>query len=436
MATTTNTLENHWMPFTANRDFKAAPRLLVRGQGMYYWTHTGRQILDGASGLFCCAAGHGRREIADAVAAQLNEMDYIPHFQFAHPSSFELANRLGRITPGDLNHVFFVNSGSEAIDTALKIAMAFHRARGDGQRTRFVSRERAYHGVNLGGTSLSGLMRNREAFGAVIPGVVHMRHTWTGEQRFVRGQPEAGADLADDLRRFVDLYGGSTIAACFVEPIAGSTGVLVPPVGYLQRLREICDDQGILLVFDEVICGFGRTGRPFGADSFAVVPDMMTMAKALTNGTQPMGAVAVRDGIYETVVERAGEAAVELFHGYTYSAHPAACAAALATLDIYEGEHLFDRARDMSDAFLDAMYALADLPAISDVRGYGMLAAFDLRSDGPPGALGHRCLKRLYDAGLLIKWTGDTGIVAPPLIAEHAHIDTMAGILRDVLADL
>lgn len=436
MAYTTNTLENHWMPFTANRDFKADPRLMVRGEGMHYWTHTGHQVLDGASGLFCCAAGHGRREIADAVAAQLHEMDYIPHFQFGHPSSFELANRLGRITPGDLNHVFFVNSGSEAIDTALKIAMAFHRARGEGQRIRFVSRERAYHGVNLGGTSLSGLMRNRETFGAVIPGVVHMRHTWTGEHRFTRGQPEAGAELANDLQRFVDLYGGSTIAACFVEPIAGSTGVLVPPVGYLQRLREICDTNGILLVFDEVICGFGRTGKAFGADSFGVVPDMMTMAKALTNGTQPMGAVAVRDGVYETVVEKAGDAAVELFHGYTYSAHPAACAAALATLDIYEGERLFDRAREMSGAFLDGMFSLAHLPAVTDVRGYGMLAAFDLRADGPPGALGHRCLKRLFDAGLLIKWTGDTGIVAPPLIAERAHIDTLVGILRDALADL
>jgi len=436
MAYTSNTLENHWMPFTANRDFKADPRLMVRGEGMHYWTHTGRQVLDGASGLFCCAAGHGRREIADAVAAQLHEMEYIPHFQFGHPSSFELANRLARITPGDLNHVFFVNSGSESIDTALKIAMAYHRARGEGQRIRFVSRERAYHGVNMGGTSLSGLVRNRETYGAVMPSVVHMRHTWIGNPRFVRGQPSTGAELADDLQRFVDLYGGSTIAACFVEPIAGSTGVLVPPAGYLERLREICDNYGILLVFDEVICGFGRTGKPFGADSFGVIPDMMTLAKAITNGAQPMGAVAVRDGIYDTIVEQAGEAAVELFHGYTFSAHPAACAAALATLDIYEGEKLFDRAGEMSDAFLDAMFSLADLPAVTDVRGYGLLAAFDLRADGPPGTLGHRCLKRLFEAGLLIKWTGDTGIVAPPLIAERAHIDTMVGILRDALADL
>ncbi len=436
MTYVTNTLENHWMPFTANRDFKENPRLMVRGEGMHYWTHTGHRVLDGASGLFCCAAGHGRREIADAVAAQLGEMDYIPHFQFGHPSSFELANRLARVTPGDLDHVFFVNSGSEAIDTALKIAMAFHRARGEGQRIRFVSRERAYHGVNMGGTSLSGLMRNRETFGAVMPGVVHMRHTWTDANRFTRGQPETGADLADDLQRFVDLYGGSTIAACFVEPIAGSTGVLVPPKGYLQRLREICDRHGILLVFDEVICGFGRTGKAFGADSFGVVPDMMTMAKALTNGTQPMGAVAVRDGVYDTIVERAGETAVELFHGYTYSAHPAACAAALATLDIYKRERLFDRAREMSDAFLDEMFTLADLPAVTDVRGYGMLAAFDLKPDGPPGTRGHKCLKRLFDEGLLIKWTGDTGIVAPPLIAEPGHIQTMAGILRETIAEL
>ena len=436
MSYTTNTLENHWMPFTANRDFKADPRLLVKAEGVHYWTHTGRRILDGSSGLFCCAAGHGRREIAEAVGSQLRQLDYGPPFQWGHPSSFELANRLARITPGDLDHVFFANSGSEAVDTALKIAMAYHSARGEGGRLRFVSRERAYHGVNIGGTSLSGLIKNRETFGGVMPGVVHMRHTWRPESRFVRGQPETGADLADDLQRFAALYGGHTIAACFVEPIAGSTGTLVPPKGYLERLREICDAHGILLVFDEVICGFGRTGKAFAADSFGVVPDMMTLAKALTNGAQPMGAVAVKDEIYETIVDNAPEGAVELFHGYTYSAHPAACAAGLATLDIYEREKLFDRAQAMSERFLDAMFSLADLPAVTDVRGYGMLAAFDIEPEGAPGARGHHCLKRMFEAGLLIKWTGDTGCVAPPLVADDSHIDEIVGIVREVVGSL
>ncbi|MBK8908433.1 MAG: aspartate aminotransferase family protein [Rhodospirillales bacterium] len=429
----TNTLENHWMPFTANRDFKADPRLLVGGDGVHYVSQTGARILDGVSGLFCCAAGHGRRDIADAVAAQLTALDYVPSFQFGHPAAFEFANRLVKITPDGLDHVFFANSGSEAVDTALKIAMAWHRARGEGQRLRFVSRERAYHGVNIGGTSLSGLMRNREAFAAVMPGVVHMRHTWQPGTRFVRGQPETGVELADDLQRAVDTLGGHTIAACFVEPIAGSTGVLVPPKGYLERLRGICDAHGILLVFDEVICGFGRTGKAFGADSFGVTPDMMTLAKALTNGAQPMGAVVVRDDIYETVTEAAPEGAIELFHGYTYSAHPAACAAGLATLDIYERERLFERAAELSEHFLDRMFALQGHDAVIDVRGYGLLAAFDLAPDGAPGARGYRTLKRLFEAGLLIKWTGDTGILAPPLIAEPAQIADMVDILDEVL---
>jgi len=434
MQPTANTLENHWMPFTANRDFKADPRLLVRGEGMFYWTHRGDRVIDGCSGLFCCAAGHGRAEIADAVAAQLRTMEYGPPFQFGHPSSFEVSNRLARMAPGDLNHVFFGNSGSEAVETAMKIAVAYHRARGQGQRQRFVSRERAYHGVNWGGTSLSGLVRNREAFGGGLPGVVHLRHTWQPEARFTRGQPEHGAELAEDLQRFVELYGAETIAACFVEPIAGSTGVLVPPKGYLERLRAICDAHGILLVFDEVICGFGRTGRAFGADSFGVVPDMMTLAKALTNGALPMGAVVVRDTIHDTIVESAPPGAIELFHGYTYSAHPAACSAALATFDIYEGEGLFDRAAALSDHFLDRMFALADLPTVTDVRGYGMLAAFDMAPEETPGARGYRLLKDLYAAGLLIKVTGDAGIVAPPLIAEPEHIDQIGDTLHRVIA--
>lgn len=431
-----NDLDSHWMPFTANRDFKADPRLIVRAEGMYYWSQSGHRILDAASGLFCCAAGHARPEIAEAVSRQLLDMDYAPHFQFGHPSSFALAGRLAQFLPGDLDHLFFCNSGSEAIDTALKIAMAYHRATGQGGRQRFVSRERAYHGVNIGGTSLSGILRNREAFGVVMPGVVHMRHTWSAMERFVRGQPEHGADLAEDLQRFVDLYGGSTIAACFVEPIAGSTGVLVPPKGYLERLRQICDAHGILLVFDEVICGFGRTGAPFAADSFSVMPDMVTMAKAMTNGAQPMGAVAVRAGIYRALTDGAPEHAIELFHGYTFSAHPAACAAALATLDIFVRDDLIARGSALSEGFLERVFSLAELPIVTDVRGYGLLAAFDLAPGAAPGARGYDALKRLFEAGLLLKWTGDTGILAPALVAEESHLDEMVERLRAVLATI
>jgi beta-alanine--pyruvate transaminase len=429
-----NTLENHWLPFTSNRDFKQEPRLLVKGEGVYYWNHKGEKLLDGSSGLFCVAAGHARKEIAEAVGRQLLEMDYGPHFQVAHPSSFELARKVAALTPDGLDYVFFCNSGSESVDTAIKIALAYHRARNDGQRTRFVSRERAYHGVNIGGVSLAGMVRNRETFGAVMPGVVHMRHTWSPDSRFTRGQPEKGAELADDLQRFVDLYGGSTIAACFVEPIAGSTGVLVPPKGYLDRLRKICDAHGILLVFDEVICGFGRTGKAFAAQSFGVTPDMITMAKALTNGAQPMGAVAVSDKIYGTIVDSAPDHAVELFHGYTYSAHPAACAAGIAALDIYEKEGLFQRAAEMSPYFLDAIYSLKGIPAVTDIRGYGMLAGIDLAMDGRPGARGYDATKRLFAAGLHVKFTGDAGIVAPPFVAEKSHIDQMVDILRKVLS--
>jgi len=435
MRYTTNTFEYHWMPFTANRDFKAEPRLVVRGEGVYYWNDKGERVLDGCAGLFCCAAGHGRREIAEAVAAQIMEIDYAPHFQRGHPASFELARRVAMLTPGDLDRVFFTCSGSEAVDTAMKIALAYHRARGQGQRTRFVSRERAYHGVNMGGTALSGIVKNREAFGPGVPGVVHMRHTWLPENRFTVGQAEHGAELAEDLQRLVDLYGADTIAACYVEPIAGSTGCLVPPRGYLERLREICDRNGILLVFDEVICGFGRTGKAFAAQSFGVTPDIITMAKALTNGAQPMGAVAVRTAIYDTLVEAAPEGAVELFHGYTYSGHPVACAAALAALDIYERDGLFERAEQLSAYFLEQVFALSDLPLITDIRGYGMFAGFDLAPAERPGVRGHELQKRLFDAGLHVKATGDAHLLSPPLVAEREHIDEMCRILREVLGE-
>lgn len=436
MLNTTNSLENHWMPFTNNRDFKADPRLLVKAEGLYYTSHQGHKVIDASSGLFCCAAGHCRSEIADAVSDQMREIDYSPHFQIGSPSSFQFAHHLTRLTPDGMNYAFFVNSGSEAVETSLKMAMAYHRARGEGHRNKWVSRERAYHGVNIGGVSLSGLMKNREVFGAVMPGVLHMRHTWMEENRFTKGQPEHGAELAEDLQRACELLGGNNIAACYVEPIAGSTGVLIPPKGYLERIREICDANGILLVFDEVICGFGRLGTPFAAQAFGVTPDIMTMAKALTNGAIPMGAVVVRDEIYQTVIDAAPEGAVEFFHGYTYSGHPAACAAGLATLDIYEKEGLFDRAADISPYFLDAVFALADLDLVSDIRGYGMLAGIDLAPGSAPGARGQEATKRLFKAGLHIKFTGDAGIVAPPLVSEKSHIDEICGLLSEVISGM
>jgi len=431
-----NSLENHWLPFTANRDFKADPRLMVKAEGVYYWNHKGGRLIDGSAGLFCSAAGHGRKEIAEAVYKSMLELDYTPPFQLAHPASFELARKVAALMPGDLDYVFFCNSGSESIDTAIKIALAYHRSRGEGQRQRFVSRERAYHGVNIGGVSLSGMVRNRETFGAVMPGVAHMRHTWLPENRYTMGQPETGAELADDLQRFVDLYGASTIAACVVEPIAGSTGVLVPPKGYLERLRQICDKHGILLVFDEVICGFGRTGKAFAAQSFGVVPDMITMAKALTNGAQPMGAVAVSERIYSTIVDNATPGGVELFHGYTYSAHPAACAAGIAALDIYEREGLFERAAELSPYFLERVFELRDLRQITDIRGYGLLAGFDLAPAERPGARGYEATKKLFAAGMHIKFTGDSGILAPAFVAEKQHIDEMCRLLREVISGL
>ncbi len=429
-------MQNFWMPFTGNRDFKSEPRLMVRAEGVYFWNDNGDQIIDASSGLFCCAAGHCRQEIADAVYKQMQTLDYSPPFQTAQPLSFEFANRVAALTPEGLDHIFFTNSGSESVDTAMKIAYAYHYARGEGQRQRFVSRERAYHGVNMGGVSLSGMVKNRQAFGPGVPGVVHMRHTWLAENRFVKGQPETGVELADDLERLAMNFGPDTIAACFVEPIAGSTGCLVPPKGYLQRLREICDHYGILLVFDEVMTGFGRTGKAFAADSFGVKPDIMTMAKALTNAAQPMGAVAVSDKVHDAIVDAAPERAIELFHGYTYSAHPAACAAGIATMDIFEKEGLFDRAAELSPYFLDSIFALSDLPVITDIRGYGMLAGIDLAPESMPGAKGLAAQKGLYRNGLNLKATGDCLLIAPPLISERAHIDEMCEKLRSTLATM
>ena len=434
---TTNSLEQHWMPFTPNRDFKASPRLVTRSEGMYLWNQNGDRLIDGSSGLFNVAAGHGRKEIAEAVHAQMLFNDYSSSFSIGHPTSYALAAKLTAIMPEPFNHVFFTNSGSESIDTALKMAMAYHRARGEGQRTRFVSRERAYHGVNIGGTSLSGMVKNRETFSGVIPNVVVMRHTWNPDELFVRGQPVTGAELADDLQRACDTWGGTTIAAVFVEPVAGSTGVLVPPKGYLERLREICDANGILLVFDEVITGFGRLGAPFAADAFGVTPDIITMAKALTNGSIPMGAVGVRDEIYETVTNAAPEGAVEFFHGYTYSAHPAACAAGLATLQIYEDEGLFEKAAETSDYFLDRIFELKKFDVVRDIRGLGMLAAVEVHPEpGKPGARGTEAQKKLFWNGCHVKWTGDTAIVAPSFVAGREHVDEIVDCLEKTLKEV
>ncbi|MBG99348.1 MAG: aspartate aminotransferase family protein [Solibacterales bacterium] len=421
------------MPFTANRDFKTAPRLQTRSEGVYYWNEHGDKILDGCSGLFNVAAGHNRPEIREAVYHQLGELDYAPHFQLGFPDSFELARQLSEITPGDLNHIFYTCSGSDAVETSLKIALAYHRARGDGHRVRLVGRERAYHGVNFGGLSVSGIGRNKEAFGAGLSGVHHIAHTWLPENRFIKGQPEYGAHLANDLERLAQTC-GDTIAACIVEPVAGSTGVLVPPKGYLERLREICDFHGILLIFDEVITGFGRLGTPFGADAFGVTPDLMTMAKAITNGCLPMGAVATKDSIYETITEAADEGLIELFHGYTYSAAPVVVAAALATQEIYRREGLFERAQAMTPIFLDALFSLKDLPIITDIRGYGMLGGVDLAPDGKVGHRGHQTYLRLYEAGLQIKATGDALMIAPPLIVESSHVEMITERLKKVLS--
>jgi beta-alanine--pyruvate transaminase len=433
LASRTISMDEYWMPFTPNRDFKHDPKMVVRAEGVYLWNDRGERLIDASSGLFCVNAGHCRREIADAVSAQLRELDFIAPFTRGHPRQFELATRVAELTPGDLNRIFFVNSGSEAVDSAMKIALAYHQARGQGGRTIFVSRERAYHGVNFGGIALSGIVNNRRKYGAPLAHVVHMRHTHLPQNFFQPGQGAHGAELADDLVRLINLHGAENIAACFVEPIAGSTGCLVPPVGYLERLRRICNEHGILLVFDEVICGFGRTGPAFAAQSFDVTPDIMTMAKGLTNAAIPMGAVAVSERIHDAIVSAAPEGAIELFHGYTYSGHPAACAAGIATLDIYRDEALFERGRELAPYFLDGLFSLRGHPVVTDIRGYGLFGAIDVASDGVPGRRGHVFQKKLFDNGLHLKATGDAALVAPPLVAEKEHVDMIVRILRKTL---
>ncbi len=431
-----NNLESFWMPFTANRQFKGKPRLFVAAEDMHYTTHDGRRVLDGTAGLWCVNAGHGRKQITEAVSAQIGRMDYAPAFQMGHPAAFQLASRLTQMLAGDFDHVFFTNSGSESVDTALKIAIAYHRAIGQGTRQRLIGRERGYHGVGFGGISVGGIAPNRKVFGSLLNGVDHLTHTHNlAQNAFSKGQPAWGAHLADELERIVALHDASNIAAVIVEPVAGSTGVLIPPKGYLQKLREICTKHGILLIFDEVITGFGRLGASFATEYFGVVPDMITCAKGLTNGAIPMGGVFIRKGIYDAFMENAPENTIELFHGYTYSAHPVACAAALASLDIYKEEALFERASDLAPYWQDAVQSLQGKRNVIDLRNLGLIAGIELEPrPGEATARAFETFLKCYDDGLLIRTTGDIIALSPPLIVEKRHIDEMFDKLGKVLA--
>jgi len=430
-------LEAFWMPFTANRQFKSSPRLMVSAQGMYYTTADGRQVLDGTAGLWCVNAGHGRAEIIQSVTAQLSQLDYAPAFQMGHAIAFDLAARLVKMLPGNLNHVFFTNSGSEAVDSALKIALAYHRAKGNGTRQRLIGRERGYHGVGFGGMSVGGIPTVRKFFGGLLVGVDHLPHTHNLEHNaFSHGQPQWGSHLAEELERIVTLHDASNIAAVIVEPVAGSTGVLIPPIGYLQKLRQICDKYDILLIFDEVITGFGRLGTGFATDYFGVIPDIMCVAKGISNAAIPMGAVFVQEEIYQTFMT-GDENAIELFHGYTYSGHPVACAAAMATLDIYERENLFARAANLAPYWEEAVHSLKGLPSVIDVRNLGLIAGIELEPmPGKPTARAFECFLRAYEAGILVRTTGDIIALSPPLIIEKSQIDQLINTLGDILRQL
>ncbi|MCH2628919.1 MAG: aspartate aminotransferase family protein [Nisaea sp.] len=429
-----NDLDSLWMPFTDNRNFKKQPKLFSEAEGMYYYTPDGRKVLDGTSGLWCVNAGHRRKPIIEAVSKQVEKLDYAPGFQVGHPLSFEFASRLVGMV-NEYSHVMFTNSGSESVDTALKIALAYQRNIGQGNRTRFVGRERGYHGVGFGGISVGGISPNRKMFGNMLTGIDHLKHTHNLEHNaFIKGQPEWGAHLADDLESIVALHDASNIAAVIVEPVAGSTGVLIPPKGYLQRLREICTKHGILLIFDEVITGFGRLGDSFANEYFGVKPDIFTTAKGITNATVPMGAVFVRDGIYDSFMEAAPEGAIEFFHGYTYSGHPLACAAGLATLEVYREEDLFARAAELAPYFQEAVHSLADCSNVIDVRNLGLMGAIELESIvDKPTVRAMEAFQKAFEAGLLVRTTGDTIALSPPLIVERKHIDFIAETVRDVL---
>jgi len=431
---TPNDLRAFWMPFTANRQFKKEPRMFVGAKDMYYTTHDGRQVLDGTAGLWCVNAGHCRPKITEAIREQAGELDYAPAFQLGHPKAFELANRLVDIAPEGMNHVLYTNSGSESVETALKVALAYHRVKGNGSRFRLIGRERGYHGVNFGGISVGGIVSNRKMFGTLLTGVDHMPHTHQpGKNNFTRGEPEHGGDIATELERIVTLHDASTIAAVIVEPVAGSTGVLIPPKGYLQKLRDICTKHGILLIFDEVITGFGRLGAPFAAQYYDVKPDMITTAKGLTNGVIPMGAVFVTSEIHDAFMS-GPEHMIEFFHGYTYSGNPIASAAALATLDTYKEEGLLTRAAELSDYWADALHSLKDCPNVIDIRNTGLIGAIELDPiAGEPTKRAFTAFLKAYEKGLLIRTTGDIIALSPPLIIEKHHIDELFGKLREIL---
>jgi beta-alanine--pyruvate transaminase len=434
-----NDLASYWMPFTDNRYFKANPRLLATAKDMHYQTPEGRAILDGTAGLWCVNAGHGREPIVAAIREQAGRMDFAPTFQLGHPLAFQAAARVAAIMPEGLDRIFFTNSGSESVDTALKIALAYHRARGEGSRTRLIGRERGYHGVGFGGISVGGIVTNRRVFGTGLPGTDHLPHTHDpAKNAFSRGQPVHGADLADRLEALVALHGADTIAAVIVEPLAGSTGVLVPPQGYLDRLRAICTKHGILLIFDEVISGFGRLGAATAAERFGVTPDMICLAKGITNAAVPMGAVAAGRHVYDAIVQAPGDVpGIELFHGYTYSAHVLACAAAIATLDVYREEDLFARARAHEKQWEVAVHSLAGLPHVIDIRNFGLVAGIELAPrDGATGARGHEVFRTLFDAGYLIRATGDIIALSPPLIISSGQIDELVGAIGSVLKGL
>ena len=426
-----NSLNEHWMPFTDNKNFKKNPRLITDAKGVYLTNHEGKKMIDASSGLFCNPLGHGRREITEAVSKQLDKLDYCQPFNQGFGGSFELATRIAKKTPEGINRIFYTICGSTAVETAIKIAIAYHRAKGDSKRFRFVGRERGYHGMNIGATTVGGMINNVKTFASILmPGVQHMRHTHLPEHKFVKGQPETGKEMAEDLERIAMNFGGENIAACIVEPIAGSTGTLVPPKGYLKRLREICDKHGILLIFDEVITGWGRTGSSFASKEYGVTPDLMTMAKATTNGIVPMGVVAVKEEIYDTIVNASPDGVIELFHGYTYSGIPVAVAAALAVQDIFEKEDIFNRAKSLSSYFLDGLFSLKDIKCIDNIRGYGLMGGIDIKKSDRPGKAGFLTYKKCYEAGVNFKATGDCLIIAPPFISEKKHIDEMIEKLR------
>ncbi|PSH67256.1 aspartate aminotransferase family protein [Phyllobacterium sophorae] len=433
----TNNLDAFWMPFTANRQFKQNPRLLVSAKDMHFKSHDGREILDGTAGLWCCNAGHARPKIVEAVQKQVAELDYAPAFQMGHPKVFELAARLAAMLPSPIDHVFFTNSGSESVDTALKIALAYHRAKGNGTKTKLIGRERGYHGVGFGGISVGGISGNRKTFGNALGGIDHIRHTHDpARNAYTRGEPEFGVEFADDLEKVIALHDASNIAAVIVEPVAGSTGVLIPPKGYLKRLREICTKHDILLIFDEVITGFGRLGTPFAVDYFGVIPDLVTTAKGITSGVIPMGAVFATKEIYEAFMT-GPENMIELFHGYTYSGHPIACAAALATLDTYEDEGLMTRAADLSEYWGDALHALKGLPHVIDIRNLGLIGAIELQPiDGAPTKRAFQAFLDAYEKGVLIRTTGDIIALSPPLIISKGQIEHLFDTLADVLKNL